>query len=115
MKLNTQISFFIFAIITILSITAYGQQKADKKLLIGRWVSKDDKKYTIVVTNKTFVEYYGKEKVGVFTYSINKDKLIKTDKGDGEVYEYDVETLTKKDLVIIYLSRGNMLHFVRRK
>jgi hypothetical protein len=108
----------VLCTLLFVSAISYGQKASkefDTKLLIGDWTSEDDKKYTIVVTNSTFVEYYDNEKMGVFSYKIDKDKLIKTDRDDGEVYKYDIMNLTNQRLTLLYLSRGNVLLFTKTK
>jgi hypothetical protein len=110
--------WIFLAIIFSSSTTLYGQNKAvqiDKKLLIGCWTSEDDKKYSIIVTDSIFEEYYDKDKTGTFKYKIYNDKLSKTDQDDGEVYQYDIVGLTNERLTLLYLDKGNFLKFFRTK
>jgi hypothetical protein len=106
------------AIIFFTSTILYGQDKIvqiDKNFLIGHWTSVDDKKYTIVVTDSTFDEYYDKEKTATFLYKLDRDKLTKTDKDDGDVYKYNIVSLTNERLTLLYLDKGNLLKFIKTK
>ena len=109
---------FLLSISLFLSLNFFGQKKIQpvtKKSLKGQWVSIDDKKYTIQISDTAIVEFYEKEKTAEFTYTLNNRKIIKTDKSDGSVYQYKVLHLTSVRLSIIYLDRGNLVRFVRKK
>ena len=106
--------FLSFILLTTTTIAQKTTQKIDKKLLLGLWVSDADNKYKISVTDSTFLEFYDKEPPDTFRYKIKKARLIKTD-ASGDAYEYDILTLTSTYFSIMYMPRGNVLTFSKRK
>src|SRR6266700_5323395 len=80
-------------------------QTNDRKMIIGRWVSVDDRKYVVVFTSTEKREYYDKALSSVYSYSIKNDSLIAKDKSDGDVFYYSIENLSKKYLSLMYLGR----------
>ena len=84
------------------------------QMLIGRWVSLEDKNYQIVFTGKTESEYYGTKIQSTYSYRIIKDSLITKDKLSGAVYNYSIMALTKNNLTLLYLARGNLLKFSKK-
>lgn len=102
-----------FTISILLSTLSYGQENL--KLLQGKWVSAEDKKYKVVITDSFFIEYYGKKKTSIYTYIVENGKLIKMDSADKSVYSYDIMSLTNKYLSLMYLTRGNILVFKRSR
>ena len=55
-----------------------------------------------------------KKKLGSSYITIDKVKLIKTNKDDGEVYNYDILSLTNENLTLMYLDKGNIANLSRQ-
>ena len=92
---------------------AQNERENNHKLILGQWISSEDQKYRLAVTDSTFVEYYDKDSAEIFKYELEGQKLFKTG-ADGTVYEYAVMSLSKDILVLQYLPRGNLLSFQRK-
>ena len=86
----------------------------DYKLIRGKWVSFEDKHYKITISDSTFIEYYDKDKPEIFKYKIENDILKKTG-ADGDIYEYEISSLSDTNLTLMYLPRGNFLMFEKIK
>jgi hypothetical protein len=84
------------------------------KDLIGHWVSMKDKNYTMIVTDANFEEFYEKEKTNIYSYLIQKDKLIKIDHEDQDTLRYDILSVSKNNITFLS-DNGNILPFKRTK
>ena len=112
--------------ITIRSVTAYKDTKKSRLLngLVGSWRSMEDDNSTIRFTRKKIkYDYYSGDLIdsGKFVFSkkcprlsedSSKPLLIVKGK-DGGTYCYDIATINRESLELIYLPRGNMLRYSR--
>jgi hypothetical protein len=108
MKLLT---ILLFSFISINGISQINNKQIESKFLIGKWISVNDKKYTIVISD-SIREYYDRKLTDTFSYQLEKGKLTKIS-SKGEIYEYDLMGLNKNHLTLMYLSKGNLLKFKR--
>lgn len=86
----------------------------DQKQLFGTWVSTDDKAYQVIFKDSIKQDYYNKELQSTFTYQLKNDSLIVKDKGDGMVYYYAIMGLSRTNLTLMNLGRGNLLKFRKK-
>jgi hypothetical protein len=96
---------------------SFGQEtnaENDKKLILGKWISSQDRKSAIVFTDSTCIDIYDGKAMETYSYTLKKDRLTETG-SDGDIYEYDVMGLSKTKLTLMYLSRGNLLFFEKAK
>jgi hypothetical protein len=99
------------------------------RLLLGTWQSLDDKKSQVIISNKTYTEYYQNMGPSVLTYKLtnfcqcdNADTFIRSDKKDllvtkdeSSCYCYEIIKLNKDYLELGYSGRGPTLRFRRIK
>jgi len=90
-------------------------KEANKNLLLGTWISADDQNYKMTINESSIIEYYDSEEVDKFTYKRDKDNLTKTDLATSDKYQYKIQELTKTDLKLIFLDRGNTLAFKKKQ
>jgi len=103
-----------FALLYAVTIEAQKNEKDfNHKLILGKWISMDDKNYQLEVTDSTFIEHYEDDNPDIFKYELKGQKLYKTEP-DGTVYEYVIMSLSNDILVLQYLPRGNLLSFKRK-
>lgn len=110
--------FFILFVPLLLFLSGAAQPKkkaSNDDNIIGTWVSVDDSKYKIVFTKASKFDYYDRQLSSSYNYTIEKDSLITKDKSDGSVYYYSITSLTKNHLTLMYLERGNLLKFKRKR
>ena len=93
--------YFVFAI-------SFAQKKVS-----GTWISGTDKKYSIVLTDSTWIDKYENKIIETRKLFIIKDTLITISK-DNDTLKYDLMNYTKKILSLMYLGRGNILEFRRK-
>jgi hypothetical protein len=114
MKTKVFLSFSLFLFCMISS----GQdniKNIEKKLLFGKWISDDDKQYSLSITSGEIIEYYGKEKTGLLSYKILGNLLTQTDKKEGTIFNYLIREIKPDHFTLIYLEKGNALKFTRKK
>jgi hypothetical protein len=99
--------------VLLLSTFASSAQSIDPKLLIGHWQSTQDRKSELVFTKDKQIDYYENKVVFTSTYLVQHDSLIVVDMKYGDTLYYSIEGLSKKNLSLMYLARGNMLVFRR--
>ena len=102
-----------FAVLCSVTSEAQNEKDINQKLIRGKWISMDDHKYQLEVTDSTFIEYYENDNHEIFKYELKREKLYKT-QPDGTVYEYVIMSLSNDILVLQYLPRGNLLSFKRK-
>ncbi len=107
--------FFSCVSAFIVSFGNASAQSSSKKLIIGSWVSKDDRKYEVVFTKTKELEYYDDALTATYNYRITNDSLITINKSDSSVFYYSVENISNRYLSLIYLARGNILIFRRKQ
>ena len=86
----------------------------NKKLLIGHWVSVDDKLNHVIFSDTLKTELYDNEKVSSGKYWLEDDKLFAKDSDDDVIFEYDILSLSKTNLTLMSMARGNLLKFKRK-
>jgi len=117
--------FFVFGLFVTCSQPA--QKGVDAKKLIGKWVSVDDSKSEIEITDSKWIDSY--ESAIQFTNNyLVSDTCLKsvTDKpkpkGDyitvfdnTDTFCYYIVSLTDSKLELSYVGRGNTLTYTRKK
>jgi hypothetical protein len=83
----------------------------NSQLIKGRWISAEDKKYSVVFIDSLKMDYYKNEITSKFRYRISSDSLITEDIQTKEIYRYAIMGLSSKHLTLMYLDRGNLLTF----
>lgn len=84
------------------------------KRLIGTWKNTEDSKYTVVfMPGGRLSEQYESRTASEGTWEISPGKdLFQLKKTiDGEIFLYEIVTVTDSNLTLIYLPRGNTLTF----
>jgi hypothetical protein len=108
---------FVFFSIILFCTLSYGQNTDSlyKKKIIGKWISEQDKRYEMIFTNTSKFDYYDNKLESIERYRIQNDSLIAMDKSSGDQFIYSLETVSEKYLSLMYLPRGNLLLFRRKK
>lgn len=104
---------------------------SEAKALIGTWRSTEDSKFTreFRVDGSVIDKYEGDEKAtstGIWYHIIYPERESFEFSGpigatfiklafDGEPFYFEVSDRTENSLTLIYLTRGNLLHFTRVK
>jgi hypothetical protein len=78
----------------------------------GRWISIDDRKSVIEFLDNKKIDYYDGEIMYEEIFEIDNDDYLTT-QSDDENIKYKIIELTKNNLVLSYLPRGNTLKFER--
>ena len=110
----------IIAFIVVMISTKAQTPKFNQNLLLGTWVSADDKNSKKKFLKSSIVNYYNNEETDKGNYKITYEKDLKSyvitetvfDQG---VYRYSLNALTPNTLKLTYLKRGNTLLYKRVK
>jgi hypothetical protein len=82
------------------------------KMIQGRWVSTQDRQYTVDFVDMTRVEYYSGERMDVMNIRIDHGYLYCTTRGEEpEELKYQITGLTETRLSLLYLPVGRILEF----
>jgi hypothetical protein len=105
-----------FLLILILSLSfqiVLGQKQTAKSNMSiqGRWISLGDKKYTVFFTGTSRIELYEKKLTNKASYKIKGDSLIVVDSNRKDTIYYSIMGLDRRNLTLMYLTRGNLLRF----
>jgi hypothetical protein len=106
---------YLVLISLFVSTCTFAQKTIDKKLLVGKWVSVQDKKSMIVFTSTKQIDYYEGKKLDEEIYKITYKKRSGCRLTLASGLEYDIYELTAKRLEMTYVGRGNSLIYVRAK
>jgi uncharacterized protein YpmB len=93
----------------ILFFLFYNSNQQD--LLLGKWRSVDDSNYFMEINKDKIIDYYNGDIVSENYYSID-GSIIKITSQDKD-FEYEILELSKDKLSLIYLSRGNILNYIK--
>jgi hypothetical protein len=93
------------------------------ELLFGKWVSSEDKNSIIIIQKpNVFISVYGKDVADKGTFKIQKvgngkEAYIEFIVEDPQVgiLEYELLGVSEKNLSFMYLDRGNILSYNRKK
>ena len=81
----------------------------------GKWQSTIDSSSTIEFDGLTKVDYYNGKYIGQSRIKIDKDRLISKSIKDNLTLEYDIMTLSDASLTLMYLVRGNLLTYTKKR
>ncbi len=88
------------------------QYQKEYDLLQGMWVSTEDRLSTFEIEGLEQVEYYSHELMGRFNIKVEDNYLYSTGV-DGEVYKYEIISLTDSILDLLYSPSGRILTYER--
>lgn len=82
----------------------------DAKKLEGVWTSLDDELSTIEFLGDEKIDFYENKEMSRRLFAISGDKLLTVDE-NGNLFEYRIHELSNKNLVLMFLPRGNILRY----
>jgi len=90
-------------------------QTVDKRLIRGHWISREDNKAHLVFSDSVMTDLYNNKIVGTSGYWFgDDDTLFAKQKNEGDTLIYTIMSLSKTNLTLMYLPRGNLLKFKRK-
>ncbi|MBS1772217.1 MAG: hypothetical protein JST82_05110 [Bacteroidetes bacterium] len=107
----------------VVTAVANRAAKLDITLLPGTWVSVDDPKSTLIITKDYYILCYAGNDNDTSKYTVSHKSCADSDNNTDEYYIfleeeemcYGVEDVSKDNLSLVYLERGNMLEYRRVK
>jgi hypothetical protein len=105
----------VFSIALIVSIRCSPKEKVDPAKLIGIWNKMPDSSSQSFYNGKNCINYVLGHKQAAFDYEVMDNALIKTDRSNGEKYQYTIVKLTEDSLCLRHISSGTQLSFWRSK
>lgn len=103
-------------------------QNKEKSHIIGKWENNEDKKYVIKIDKLKIIEYYNNKVTDTIKYDLlnyscdssylnsnNEKKILFLKKyTDDDEYCYEIVSLSKDYLTLIYSGNGNVISFRRK-
>jgi hypothetical protein len=90
--------------------------------IVGEWRSKEDEKSLIIFNEDgTFKDVYNGEEVFSGSWEIKEEEdeidasFYLYERIDEEVYKYEIINIDEENLLLIYLTRGNILEYEKAK
>jgi hypothetical protein len=90
--------------------------------IVGEWRSKEDEKSLIIFNEDgTFKDVYNSEGVFSGSWEIKEEEdeidvsFYLYERIDEEVYKYEIIDIDEENLLLIYLTRGNILEYEKTK
>jgi len=82
--------------------------------LKGEWISKINKKYSIVIGDSTWTDKYKDKIIGTHYYYIINDTLFNFNKRGNTPFKYEILSVSKEYFILLELWRGRRLTFRRK-